>query len=134
MDNEGNRSAAAGAQIPARLCALGPGWHPLLERLHAQLTVDVPGYRVTDVTEKLGGLRIHVATDEEAVPEKVRALVAASVAEAAATCEFCGAVGRPRSRNDAPGGWIKTVCDTCHADWSAHKILIVRGGVLRRPV
>lgn len=97
MDNEGNRFAAAGAQIPARLRAVGPGWHLLLERLHAQLTVDVPGYRATDVTEKRGGLRIHVTTGEQAVTEKVRALVAASVTEAAATCEFCGAVGRPRS-------------------------------------
>lgn len=134
MDNEGNRSVAAGAKIPARLRAVGPGWHPLLERLHAHLNADVPGYRVTDVTEKLGGLRIHVTTSEQAVPEEVRALVSASVAEAATTCEFCGAVGRPRARNDAPGGWIKTVCDTCHADWSAHKILIVNGEVLYRSV
>lgn len=116
MDDEGNRSAAAGAQIPARLRGVGPGWHPLLERLHAQLHRDVPGYRVTDVSEKLGGLRLHVATGEQAVPEAVRVLVAASVAEASTTCEFCGAVGRPRSRQDAPGGWIKTVCAPCHAD------------------
>jgi hypothetical protein len=40
-----------------------------LKRLHAQLIVNVPGYRVTDVTEKLGGLRIHVTTGEQAVPE-----------------------------------------------------------------
>ncbi|MEV7243122.1 hypothetical protein AB0N92_18000 [Streptomyces sp. NPDC093248] len=132
MDEEGSRPVAAGAQIPARLRGVGPGWHPLLERLHVQLHVDVPGYRVTDVTEKLGGLRIQVTTGEQAVPEAVRALVAAAVAEASATCEFCGSVGRPRSRKDAPGGWIKTVCEACHADWSAHKILIVSGAVRRR--
>ncbi|MGI3224997.1 hypothetical protein ACRJ4B_14830 [Streptomyces sp. GTA36] len=134
MDDEGNRSAAAGAQIPARLHGVGPGWHPLLERLHAQLNVDVPGYRVTDVSEKLGGLRIHLTTGAQPVSEAVRALVAAFVAEASATCEFCGAVGRPCSRKDAPGGWIKTVCDSCHADWSAHKILIVHGAVRCRPL
>lgn len=131
MCDEENRSAAAGAQSPARLRGVGPGWHPLLKRLHAQLVVNVPDCRVTDVTEKLGGLRIHVTTGEQAAPEAVTALVAASVTEASATCEFCGAVGRPRSRQDAPGGWIKTVCEPCHADWSAHRILIVAGAVRR---
>ncbi|MFF9178982.1 hypothetical protein [Streptomyces sp. NPDC014793] len=132
MKEEGNRPAANGLQIPARLRAVGPGWHPLLNRLHAQLSMAVPGYRLTDVKEKLGGLRVHVATGEQVVPEEVRALVAAAAAEAAATCEFCGAVGRPRSRSDVPGGWIKTACDSCHTDWSAHKLLIVHGAVLRR--
>ncbi|EDY55721.1 MULTISPECIES: hypothetical protein [Streptomyces] len=131
MEDQGNRIAGAGAQIPERLRAVGPGWHPLLERLHAQLNVAVPGYRVTDVSEKLGGLRIHVTAGAQSVPDAAMALVAASVTEAAATCEFCGAVGQ-RARKDLPGGWIKTVCEPCHADWSVHKILIVSGAVRRR--
>jgi hypothetical protein len=134
VDDQGNRLAEAGAQIPARLRAVGPGWHLLLERLHTQLKEAVPGYRVTDVSEKVGGLRIHVTTGEQTVPEGMRVLVAASVAEAATTCEFRGAVGRARSRKDDPGGWIKTVCDPCHADLSAHKILIVSGAVRHRSV
>ncbi|TQJ37032.1 hypothetical protein [Streptomyces sp. SLBN-115] len=132
MDDEGDRPAASGLQTPARLHAVGPRRHPLLNRLHAQLSMAVPGYQLTDVKEKLGGLRIHVTTGGQVAPEGVSALVAAAAAEAAVTCEFCGAASRPRSRSDVPGGWIKTVCDSCHTDWSAHKILIVHGAVLRR--
>ncbi len=39
---------------------VGPGWHPLLLRLHERLLSLEPGYQIEDLKEKLGGVRIHV--------------------------------------------------------------------------
>ncbi|CAM5315265.1 putative protein OS=Streptomyces aurantiogriseus OX=66870 GN=GCM10010251_76220 PE=4 SV=1 [Streptomyces aurantiogriseus] len=47
-------------QIPARIHAVGPGWRHLLERLHEQIRTVLPGYRLLDLKEKLGGLRVYV--------------------------------------------------------------------------
>lgn len=132
MGGQAHGAAPCGPQPCVRVHVIGPRWHPLPNRLHAQLSMAVPGYQLTDVAEKLGGLRIQVTTGGQVAAEGVSALVAAAAAEAAVTCEFCGAAGRPRSRSDVPGGWIKTVCDSCRTDWSAHKILIVHGAMLRR--
>ncbi|NEB04242.1 hypothetical protein G3I78_35105 [Streptomyces sp. SID13726] len=58
-----NPSAAPGSQpvqIPERTHAVGPGWRQLLEHLHEQVHAIAPDYRLVDLTEKLGGLRLHV--------------------------------------------------------------------------
>ncbi|MET9669681.1 hypothetical protein ABZY19_30710 [Streptomyces sp. NPDC006475] len=125
---------AAGAhpeQIPARVHAAGPGWRQLLEHLHEQIRAAFPGYRLLDLKEKFGGLRVYV----EGPPgsgDILRSLIAPAEAEAERTCEFCGATGRVRTRGDQPGGWRKAVCDTCHSAWSAHHIMIVCGAVRDR--
>ncbi|MFC4469329.1 hypothetical protein ACFPH6_33260 [Streptomyces xiangluensis] len=120
------------AQIPRRIRAVGPGWQPVLARLHDQLTALCPGYRLADVKEKLGGLRVYVDALGSGERDAVRSLIKAAEAEAAVTCEFCGAPGRTRRRGDAPHGWLKTVCDSCHRAWSAHQIMLVNGSVWQR--
>lgn len=118
-------------QIPARIHAVGPGWRGLLERLHEQIRAVFPGYRLLDLKEKLGGLRVYV----EGPPgsgDRLRSLIALAEVEAERTCEFCGASGRIRTRDDWPGGWRKSVCDSCHSDWSARRIMIVCGVVRNR--
>ncbi|MFF5538494.1 hypothetical protein ACFY71_39610 [Streptomyces cinerochromogenes] len=50
-----------GHQIPALLPEVGPGWRPLLQRLHDQLVALAPDYRVGELRVKLGGLRIYIA-------------------------------------------------------------------------
>ncbi|MEV5890252.1 hypothetical protein [Nonomuraea fuscirosea] len=108
-------------QIPAFLGEVGRGWHPLLQRLHSDLLAVDPGYRVTQVKEKYGELRVSLLTGlmrslaspdgreldrhEEATLSQ---LVHAAEQESARTCEYCGAPGRSRDRP-----WIKTLCDTC---------------------
>jgi hypothetical protein len=120
-------------QIPARTQAVGTGWHPVLGRLHEQLTVLCPGYRLVDLKEKFGGLRILLDVPEDSDSSAVRPLIQAAERDAAVTCEFCGAPGRARTRGDAPTGWVKTVCDSCHTAWSAHRLVIINGVLHRRP-
>jgi hypothetical protein len=119
-------------QIPARMHVVGPGWHQLLTRLHQQLCGLAPGYALTGLKEKFGGLRVQVEAEGIDRPA-LRAVVAAAEAESVRTCEFCGAPGDVRTRGDAPYGWRKSVCDGCHSRWSEHQILIVHGSVRERP-
>ncbi|MFD9216247.1 hypothetical protein ACFVY9_24735 [Streptomyces sp. NPDC059544] len=119
-------------QLPARQRAVGPGWHPLLTRLHEQLTALDPAYRVNDVQEKFGTLRIQLPNGPAAHRHDAQELLTAAQEESAATCEFCGAPGHPRRRGESPTGWIKTVCDSCHTAWSRHNIMIINGVVHTR--
>ncbi|MGW1916476.1 hypothetical protein ACWCQS_38640 [Streptomyces sp. NPDC002076] len=101
--------AAAGpqpVQIPERAHAVGPGWRQLLERLHERILAVAPDYRAVDLKEKLGGLRLHVESPA-GTSGVLRPLIASADAESLRTCEFCGAPGRVRTRNDSPGGWRK---------------------------
>lgn len=125
------QSAGAPVQIPDRAHAVGPGWQELLARLHQQLCALAPGYVLTGLKEKLGGLRVQVVA-EAADRSALHAVVAEVEAESVRTCEFCGAPGGVRTRNDEPGGWRKTVCTACHRRWSAHRIMIVQGVVRER--
>ncbi|ATW46708.1 hypothetical protein [Streptomyces peucetius] len=115
-------------QIPERTHSVGPGWRQLLDRLHEQVHAIAPSYRLVDLKEKLGGLRLHVE-DPAGGSGTLRPLIASAEAESMCVCEFCGAPGRVRTRNDDPHGWRKTVCDTCHPAWSAHRLMIVLGEV-----
>jgi len=119
-------------QLPDRLRAVGPGWHPLLLRLHAQLLAWDADYRVENLKEKLGAVRVHIATNSGPPDAEMRGLVLPAEEQSATVCEFCGATGRRRRRGDAPYGWIKTVCDPCHTAWSRHSIMIVNGAVHHR--
>ncbi|REE99866.1 hypothetical protein [Thermomonospora umbrina] len=116
-------------QIPENMGHVGRGWHPLLTRLHEDLLAVSPGYRVGQLKEKYGTLRIYLVSgllrgpylesgelpDERRTEEMAREdaaarrLVAAAEEESSRTCEACGAPGRARD-----GGWIKTLCDGCH--------------------
>jgi hypothetical protein len=101
MQNDRSGAGAPVHQLPDRLHAVGPGWHPLLLQLHEQLVAREPDYRIADLKEKLGGVRIHLAA---ALQPEVRALLAAAEAQSTATCEFCGAQGRRLRRQDAAHG------------------------------
>jgi hypothetical protein len=129
-DHQAGRGHAR--QLPDRLTAVGPGWHPLLLRLHTQLLALDADYQVEDLKEKFGAVRVHIATTSGPAEPDVRRLVLSVEEQSATTCEFCGATGRRRRRGDAPHGWIKAVCDPCHTEWSRHALLIVGGTVRRR--
>ncbi|MGW2937498.1 hypothetical protein ACWDA7_38070 [Streptomyces sp. NPDC001156] len=119
-------------QLPDQLSAVGPGWHPLLLRLHEQLLALDPGYQVDDLREKLGAARIRITGTTVPARAETRALVTAAEEQSATVCEFCGASGHRRTRSDAPAGWIKAVCDSCHGAWSHHAITIINGSVHSR--
>ncbi|MCX4911943.1 hypothetical protein [Streptomyces sp. NBC_00878] len=126
-----DEQSAVAVQIPARAHAVGPGWQELLTRLHQQLCTLAPGYVLTGLKEKLGGLRVQVEA-EGADRSALRGAAAAAEAESVRPCEFCGAPGGVRTRNDAPGGWRKTVCDPGYGAWSAHYLMIIHGAVRDR--
>jgi hypothetical protein len=90
-------------QLPAWYDAVGAGWLPILEELHPKLLAADPGYRVAQVKEKFGGLRVYLSTAE---PAAAHAAINAAEERALRTCEECGAPGRLRE-----GGWVKTLCD-----------------------
>lgn len=87
-----------------------PGWvplvHRLLQRVDAALSrEDREEFRVSQIKEKFGGLRVyHNGRDD------IETMVDAADEEAQRTCEVCGAPGRKRT-----GGWIAVRCDE-HAE------------------
>lgn len=119
-------------QIPDSLSAVGPGWHDLLLQLHEHLVGVKPDYRVVDIGEKLGALRVNFGNVPASQRRATGDLLAVAVAQSSATCEFCGGAGNPRRRNDSAAGWIKTVCADCFTMRSQHKIMILGGAVRRR--
>ncbi|WP_223189079.1 hypothetical protein, partial [Streptomyces sp. TRM68416] len=126
------RSGTPARHLPDRLCAVGPGWHPLLLRLHERLLAVETDYRIEDLKEKLGEVRVHVTTPSATARSEMRGLITEAEKQSATICDFCGEPGRRRRRNDGAAGWIKTVCDSCHAAWSQHTILIINGVVRHR--
>ncbi|MFC5749049.1 hypothetical protein [Actinomadura rugatobispora] len=116
-------------QIPDDLGGVGRGWHPLLLELHEDLRALIPDYRVTQVKEKYGTLRVYLVSgllrgpyletgtlpsEEESKrmawqDRQASRLVHAAEERSGTICEACGAPGEPRK-----GAWIKTLCDTCH--------------------
>ena len=62
--------------------------------------------RAVQVKEKFGGLRFYVSGGDE----YTRGLIAMAESFSYRTCEDCGAPGTSRT-----GGWIRTLCDGCHA-------------------
>lgn len=117
-------------QVLDRLRTVGPGWHPLLLRLHEQIVTMDPGYRIDDLKEKLGAVRVRISGD--AVHSEIRGLILSAEVQSETICEFCGQPGRRRRRGDAESGWIKAVCDGCHAAWSNHSVMIIDGVVRHR--
>lgn len=73
------------------------------------------GYRVAQVKEKHGELRVYLTLDPHldghitaAVNSRVHALLNAAENESRRTCEECGRPGKPTA-----AGWTKTLCAEC---------------------
>lgn len=92
--------------IVAHLWEVGAGWAPLLDELHDFLMQDSPGYRVDQIKEKFGGLRVYLTHVSPEAQGKIHEIEERSYRH----CEWCGNTdqvttgGRP---------WIRTLCDSC---------------------
>lgn len=103
-------------QIPEHVNDVGYGWRALLLNLHDDLLPLVPDYKVSQVKEKFGGLRVYLDYgDPFERPEEgtLRVNLAENLIEkceekAHRICEYCGEPGEPTT-----GGWIKTLCADC---------------------
>ena len=81
---------------------IGPGWHPIIERLMNDLLKLGWDGRVLQVKEKFGGLRFYIEQTADALHDRINM----AAEESFRTCEACGKPGSPRGK-----GWIKTLCN-----------------------
>ena len=99
---------------------VGDGWRPLVEYGY-NLLKDYPCLSAAQIKEKFGGLRFYVDHDYEHGKckdvdewyEVEQILECLSLL----MCEQCGAYGKQRT-----GGWVKTLCDSCHSKHEADRI------------
>lgn len=91
------------------------GWNPIINRLHRELVALDPDYRLTQVKEKLGTLRVY-GLYAPAVRERCEAAVNAATRESARTCEFCAEPGTLR----ADQARHLTLCEFCNAARNAY--------------
>lgn len=98
----------------------GPGWFPLLIALHRQLSAIDPNYRVEQVKEKFGLLRVYCVFEEDA--ERCEDLIWQAEQASAHICEECG--DSARLRRDQ--WWMRTLCDACAARREARRELARR--------
>jgi hypothetical protein len=85
---------------------VGVGWHPLIARLHTDLLALDPDYRVSQIKEKFGELRVYLASDET---REIEALIDAATDASLTICDTCGQPGAPRTID----GWVRTRCGKC---------------------
>jgi hypothetical protein len=90
----------------ARTVDCGEGWWPIIAKLDQDIATISPDYEVHQIKEKFGGLRFYYRLSDGSRHERVEELIRIAEAEAAHTCELCGAEGRLRNR-----AWIQTLCD-----------------------
>lgn len=89
----------------------GDGWLPILEDLFADIDEaakrdGLACFRVVQVKEKFGGLRVYADNGSDATEN----LIKEAENLAWMTCERCGQAGKLRR---SASGWFKTLCDAC---------------------
>lgn len=95
-----------------RFLSCGPGWYPLIARLHADLADLDIDYEVHQVKEKYGALRYYAWTEDSDMQVLFAERVAVAEARSVEICEWCGQPGR-LSTSSETDPWYKTVCESC---------------------
>jgi hypothetical protein len=106
---EPNRESAP---ITLRGFEVPPGWRSLVERLSGEIADVVgrqpvekrPRYRVAQVNERFGRLRVYMV--KATLPE-IEAAIEAAEGESVVTCEECGSRGRPRRHRS----YVQVLCE-----------------------
>lgn len=105
---------------------VGAGWQPLLEALEFHLNQYIPGYEITQIKEKFGGLRYYIrfpaGTSNETM-STVHHIIGFAENVSFLTCEECGRPGHSR-RN---GYWIRTMCDDCDESFVESRRALLQG-------
>lgn len=90
---------------------IGPGWLPLAKSVLSVL--DLHDFKLAQLKEKFGGLRIYVDAPPTATPgikASIHAVLMAAENASFKTCEECGA---PGERVLVRSVWWKTRCAEC---------------------
>lgn len=99
-------------------CSCGDGWEPILRRMMEKLK-DKP-FKLDQVKEKFGTLRVYWHSLKGCSKEDwdlIGKITDEAERESETTCEFCGASGAKLRE----GGWLRTLCDKCHAPEAREK-------------
>lgn len=94
---------------------VGPGWHPLVKQLEADLDALSVDWELLQIKEKFGGLRFYIAIGHRVhddVQHEMQELVSEAEARSFDHCEACG---EPPVEQEG-GGWLKTLCAEHRAD------------------
>lgn len=95
----------------------GFGWYPIILKAFDKIleivgptgnTDSLFGFKVNQVKEKWGGLRIYTSY----VNDEVEKVIEEAEHEASVTCEFCGAK-TPDVALTLVKGWYSTLCKNC---------------------
>lgn len=82
---------------------VGPGWHSLLDEMHAELVQVAPDYRTLQVKEKFAALTVYLSPCTGEVAE----ILDKYYARSKTVCEECGEPGEVRTSRF----WLRTLCD-----------------------
>ena len=87
------------------------GWHPIINEALTKIERiiirdNLPEITISQIKEKLGGLRIYLSSTTPEIEEVIRE----AEGKALTTCELCGKPGYFLSNMD---GWYMTRCDDC---------------------
>lgn len=97
-------------QIPDWISQVGKGWAPLLRDLHEKLSKLDPGYRVSQVKEKFGSLRVYAVGGSNMVNSDLfQQMINEAERQSETVCENCGAPGEILPTP----GWYLCLCDDC---------------------
>lgn len=102
-------------RIPAewgRSVGCDRGWYRLICELDSALGEIDPDYRIHQVKQKVGRLRMYFHTDHSDRRDRMNDLIHAAEARSAVTCELCGSAGVLHGR---AGGGVRTLCAACAA-------------------
>jgi len=95
---------------PSSLSFAPPGWTNELEQMHLRLAAIEPQYRLAEVKEKFGRLRVYLP-GKPRMDAALNGVIEEYERRSAQVCQECGAPGCSRAE---PGRRIATLCDSCH--------------------
>lgn len=94
---------------------VGAGWQELIENTHTALTGLMPGYTISQIKEKFGGLRYYWVPPQDTdvkVINTAHQIVDNAEQMSFHICEWCGKPGTTKAHR----GWLATLCEEHHEE------------------
>lgn len=85
------------------------GWEDLVEKLHQDIYVIKPDYKIDQIKEKFGGLRYYIDTYDN---DEIQRLIEEAEEKSYTICMYCGS-GEGIIRKD---NWIEVSCYECYGN------------------
>lgn len=83
---------------------IGVGWHPLVDKLVANILEISPDTKFGQIKEKYGTLRVYCSPE----PDAVYKLISQAEQASESICEICG---KPGVNKPSGTGWWRTRCE-----------------------